>query len=54
MYAMVHHEGHDEIRPVRAGVLVFRGGRGRLVFTKKVRAMPGTEYLRRALPAARD
>jgi phage gpG-like protein len=52
-YAAFHHEGHGVIRPVRAQVLVFHV-QGRWVFTKQVRAVPGTEYLRRALPAARD
>jgi len=52
-YARWHHEGHGIIRPVRAQVLVFNV-RGRWVFTKRMRAVPGTEYLRRALPAARD
>jgi hypothetical protein len=33
---------------------VFRPRGGRLVFTKKVHAVEGTEYLRKALPAARD
>jgi hypothetical protein len=52
-YAAFHHEGHGVIRPVWAQVLVFHV-RGRWVFTKHVRAVPGTEYLRRAMPAARD
>lgn len=52
-HATVHHEGHGIIRPVQAKVLVFNV-RGRWVFTKEVRAVPGTEYLRKALPAARD
>jgi hypothetical protein len=51
-YAAFHHEGHGVIRPVRAQVLVFHV-RGRWVFTKRVGPVPGTEYLRRALPAAR-
>jgi phage gpG-like protein len=51
-YAGVHHEGHGAIRPVRAKVLAFRVG-GRWVFTKRVGPVPGTGYLRRALPAAR-
>lgn len=53
VYAMWHHEGHGVIRPVRAKVLVFHVG-GRWVFTKQARAVPGTEFLRKALPAARD
>jgi phage gpG-like protein len=52
-YAGVHHEGHGIIRPVRAKVLAFRVG-GRWVFTKHVRAVEGTEFIKRALPAARD
>jgi hypothetical protein len=52
-HALIHHEGHDVIRPVRAKMLAFNVG-GRWVFTKHVRAVEGTEYLRRALPAARD
>jgi hypothetical protein len=51
-YAMWHHEGHGPIRPVRAQVLVFNA-RGRWVFARYVRPVPGTEYLRKALPAAR-
>jgi len=51
-YAMAHHEGHDEIVPVRGKLLIFPV-RGRWIFTKRVRRVPGTEYLRRALPAAR-
>lgn len=53
VYAMVHHEGHGVIRPVRAKVLAFNV-HGRWVFTKQVGPVEGTEYLRRALPAARD
>jgi hypothetical protein len=34
--------------------MVFRPRGGPLVFTKKVRPVEGTSYLRRALPAARD
>jgi hypothetical protein len=52
-YAAWHHEGHGVIRPVRAKVLVFHV-RGRWVFAKQVGPVPGTEYLRRALSAARD
>jgi hypothetical protein len=50
-YAYWHHEGHGSLRPVRARVMVFNT-RGRWVFTPRVRAVPGTEYLRKALPAA--
>jgi hypothetical protein len=52
-YAMVHHEGHGVIRPVRARVLVFHV-QGRWVFTKRVGPVSGNPYLREALPAARD
>jgi phage gpG-like protein len=52
-YAAFHHEGHGVIRPIRAQVLVFHV-RGRWVFTKRVGPVEGTEYLRKALPAARD
>jgi hypothetical protein len=52
-YALFHHEGHGPIRPVRAAALVFKV-RGRWVFTKYVLPVEGTEYLRKALPAARD
>lgn len=55
-YSVFHDEGHGEIVPRRpGGVLVFKPrGSGRWVFTKRVRAVPGTDYLRRALPAAKD
>jgi hypothetical protein len=54
-YAMPHHEGHGALVPKRpGGVMVFRPRGGRLVFTKKVRPVEGTSYLKRALPAARD
>jgi hypothetical protein len=53
VYAMWHHEGHGPLWPVRAKVLVFHV-RGRWVFTKHVGPVEGTEYLRKALPAARD
>jgi hypothetical protein len=52
-YAAWHHEGHGVIRPVRARVLVFNV-RGRWVFARRVGPVAGTEYLRNALPAARD
>jgi hypothetical protein len=53
-YALPQEEGHGVIVPVRARVLVFRPrGSGRLVFTRQVRAVEGTHYLKRALPAAR-
>jgi len=51
-YAYWHHEGHGPLRPVRARVMVFNA-RGKWVFTNYVRPVEGTEYLRRALPAAR-
>jgi hypothetical protein len=51
-HAAVHHEGHGPIRPVQAQVLAFRTG-GRWVFTKHVRPVEGTEFLRKAVPAAR-
>jgi len=51
-YALAHHEGHGPIRPVTAQVLAFNV-RGRWVSTKHVRPVEGTEYLLRALPAAR-
>jgi hypothetical protein len=50
-YALVHHEGHGVIRPKRASVLVFNVG-GRTVFTRRVRSVRGTFYLRRALRSA--
>jgi hypothetical protein len=54
-HAAVHHQGHGELVPRRpGGVMVFRPRGGRLVFTKRVRAVEGTHYLKRALPAARD
>jgi hypothetical protein len=54
-HALPHHEGHGEIVPRRpGGVLVFRPRGGALVFTRRVRPVEGTEYLRKALPAARD
>jgi phage gpG-like protein len=54
-YAGVHHEGHGAIVPRRpGGVLVFRPRGGPLVFTKHVRAVEGTEFIKEALPAARD
>jgi phage gpG-like protein len=54
-YAAAHHEGHGALVPRRpGGVMVFRPRGGPLVFTKKVRPVEGTEYLRKALPAARD
>jgi phage gpG-like protein len=52
-YAGVHHEGHGAIRPVRAKVLAFQVG-GRWIFTSYVRPVPGTEFIKKALPAARD
>jgi hypothetical protein len=52
-HAAVHHTGHGPIVPRQpGGVLVFPV-RGRWVFTKHVRAVEGTEFLRKALPAAR-
>jgi hypothetical protein len=55
-YAVFHHEGHGPIVPRQpGGVLVFRPqGGGPLVFTRHVRPVEGTEFLRKALPAARD
>jgi hypothetical protein len=54
-YAAYHHQGHGEIVPRQpGGVLVFRPRGGPLFFTKRVRPVEGTEYLRKALPAARD
>jgi hypothetical protein len=54
-HALVHHEGHHEIVPRRpGGVLVFRVHGGPIVFTRHVRAVEGTHYLKKALPAARD
>lgn len=50
-YALVHHEGHGTIRPRRRSVLVFTVG-GHVVFTRHVRPVRGTFYLRRALRAA--
>lgn len=54
-YGLVHHEGHGWIYPKRpGGRLVFRPkGSRTLVFATKVRPVPGTHYLTRALPAAR-
>jgi hypothetical protein len=54
-HALVHHEGHGPLVPRRpGGVMVFRVRGGPLVFTKHVRAVEGTEYLRKGLEAARD
>jgi hypothetical protein len=54
-HAAVHHEGHRALVPRRpGGVLVFRPRGGALVFTRRVRPVEGTSYLKRALPAARD
>ena len=53
VYAMWHHEGHGVIQPVQAKVLAFNV-HGRWVFAKRVGPVEVTEYLRRALPAARD
>jgi hypothetical protein len=54
-YALAHHEGHGPLVPRRpGGVMVFRVRGGPLIFTKHVRAVEGTEYLRKALAAARD
>jgi hypothetical protein len=53
-HAAVHHEGHGTLVPRRpGGIMVFRPRGGPLVFTRRVRPVEGTEYLRRALPAAR-
>ncbi len=53
-YAPDVERGHGVIVPVRAKVLVFRPrGSRRLVFARRVRAVPGTHYLKKALPAAR-
>jgi hypothetical protein len=45
-YALVHHEGHGPIVPVRAKVLMFtpKGSR-KPVFTTHVRAVPPNRYL---------
>jgi hypothetical protein len=54
-YAATHHEGHGALVPRRPGGVMVVRVRGRpLVFTKKVRPVEGTKYLRKALPAARD
>ena len=54
-HAAYHHEGHGALVPRRpGGVMVFQPRGGPLVFTKHVRPVEGTSYLRRALPAARD
>jgi hypothetical protein len=53
-YARVHHDGHKPIVPVRAKVLRFKPKGSRVwVFAKRVKAVKGTKYLTRALPAAR-
>lgn len=61
-YASLHHEGTgvygptgSPIRPKRAKYLVFvpKGGT-RPVFARQVRGQQGTQYLRRAMPAAKD
>lgn len=45
-----HLRGHGVIRPRRAKVLAFRPKRsGRMVFTRRVRAIPGNPFLQRAL-----
>jgi hypothetical protein len=49
-----HLRGHGVIRPRRAKVLAFRPkGGGRMVFTRRVRAVAGNPFLQRALRAAR-
>lgn len=50
-YAMSVHQGHKEIVPVEANVLVFRVN-GQLVFAKKVKATKGNPWLVNALKAA--
>jgi hypothetical protein len=50
VYAMWHHEGHGPI----SGKLMIFNVHGRWVFTRRVGPVEGTEYLRKALPAARD
>ena len=50
-YAMSVHQGHKEIVPKQANVLVFRVN-GRLVYAKRVRATKGNPWLVNALKAA--
>lgn len=64
-YAIYVHEGHGEIRPVRARILRwpatassgsprrYRGGKtAQYVFARRVRPVAGRPFLLRALPAA--
>lgn len=50
-YALVHHEGHGPIRPVRARVLRFQS-RGQVVYARETRAVAPNRYLTDNLPAA--
>jgi hypothetical protein len=50
-YALAVHNGHKEIVPVNANVLVFRVG-GRLVYAKRVKATKGQPWLVNALKTA--
>lgn len=50
-YALVHHEGHGIIYPKRRRVLVF-DLHGKTIFTRFVRPVRGTFYLKRALRSA--
>jgi hypothetical protein len=53
-YARVHHEGHGWIHPVRAKILAFRPkGSMRMIFRPRVRPVPGTHFLTRAMSAGR-
>lgn len=61
-YSLAHHSGTgvwgpsgQPIRPKRGKFLVFvPKGQSKPVFARQVRGQQGTQYLRRALPAARD
>lgn len=50
-YALAVHQGHKEIVPRNANVLVFRVG-GRLVYAKRVQATKGRPWLVNALKKA--
>lgn len=47
-YSAAVHDGHREIVPVNAKVLRFTVKGGAVVFTRRVRAMPGNPFLTRA------
>jgi hypothetical protein len=53
-YAGVHHTGRGPVTPTRPGGVLRFTANGRVVFARRVRAVPPNRYLRDALPAARD